>query len=122
MTCWKLYGRIFLKGGESLQTFTERAVMIIQQIPSGRVMTYGQVALEAGNPRGARQVVRVLHSMSAKYDLPWHRIINAQGGISTPENAEEKGQTQRQRLESEGVQFDNKGKVPLDIYRWHPPL
>ncbi|MDV6377260.1 MGMT family protein [Sporosarcina sp. GW1-11] len=105
-----------------MQTFTEKAVAIIRQIPAGHVMTYGQVASEAGNPRGARQVVRVLHSMSKKYDLPWHRIINAQGGISTPDNAEAKGDTQRQRLESEGIQFDDKGKIPLDIYRWHPPL
>ncbi|HEX5563862.1 MAG TPA: MGMT family protein, partial [Sporosarcina sp.] len=64
--------------------FTERVVQIIRDIPAGKVMTYGQVAAAAGNPRGARQVVRVLHSMSAKYDLPWHRIVNAQGGISTP--------------------------------------
>ncbi|AXI00506.1 DNA methyltransferase [Sporosarcina sp. PTS2304] len=105
-----------------MQSFTERVVAIIQQIPPGHVMTYGQVAAEAGNPRGARQVVRVLHSMSKKYDLPWHRIINAQGGISTPENAEEKGNAQRQRLTSEGVQFDDKGRIPLEIYRWHPPL
>ncbi|WP_153731113.1 MGMT family protein [Sporosarcina obsidiansis] len=105
-----------------MQTFTERVVSIIQQIPSGRIMTYGQVAAEAGNPRGARQVVRVLHSMSRKYDLPWHRIINAKGGISTPENAEEKGRTQRELLTSEGVQFDEKGCVPLETYRWHPPL
>ena len=45
-------------------------------------MTYGQVAAAAGSPRGARQVVRVLHSMSEKYGLPWHRIINVQGEIS----------------------------------------
>ncbi|WP_430541093.1 MGMT family protein [Sporosarcina thermotolerans] len=63
--------------------FTERAVKIIKEIPAGRVMTYGQVASAAGNPRGARQISRILHSMSAKYELPWHRIINAQGGIST---------------------------------------
>ncbi|ARK24751.1 DNA methyltransferase [Sporosarcina sp. P37] len=103
-----------------METFTERAVAIIQQIPPGYVMTYGQVAAEAGNPRGARQVVRVLHSMSAKYNLPWHRIINAQGGISTPENAEEKGNTQRERLLAEGVQFNANGRIALDIYRWHP--
>lgn len=105
-----------------METFTERAVQVIRQIPPGYVMTYGQVAAEAGNPRGARQVTRVLHSMSAKYNLPWHRIINAKGGISTPENAELKGETQRQRLETEGVQFDASGRIALETYRWHPPL
>ncbi|PID16097.1 DNA methyltransferase [Sporosarcina sp. P34] len=103
-----------------METFTEQAVAIIQAIPPGRVMTYGQVAAEAGNPRGARQISRILHSMSAKYELPWHRIINAQGGISTPENAQSKGETQRERLLAEGVQFNENGRVPLDTYRWHP--
>lgn len=45
-------------------TFTERAVAIIKQIPEGKVMTYGQIAGLAGSPQGARQVVRILHSMS----------------------------------------------------------
>ncbi|PIC79667.1 DNA methyltransferase [Sporosarcina sp. P18a] len=103
-----------------METFTEQAVAIIQAIPPGRVMTYGQVAAEAGNPRGARQISRILHSMSAKYELPWHRIINAQGGISTPENAQSKGETQRERLLAEGVQFNENGRVPLATYRWHP--
>lgn len=111
-----------MKGEVTLQTFTKQVIEIIQRIPAGHVMTYGQVAAEAGNPRGARQVVRVLHAMSAKYDLPWHRIINAQGGISTPENAEEKGSTQRQLLEAEGIQFSTNGKVNLEKYRWHPPI
>ncbi|MCG7343433.1 MGMT family protein [Sporosarcina sp. ACRSL] len=102
-----------------MSPFTERVVKIIKDIPSGRVMTYGQVAATAGNPRGARQVVRVLHSMSAKYDLPWHRIINAQGGISTPSDREEKG-LQRELLEAEGIKFMSNGKVDLDVYRWFP--
>lgn len=104
-----------------MEDFTKRAVVIISQIPAGYVMTYGQVATEAGNSRGARQISRILHSMSAKYGLPWHRVVNAQGGISTPEDREDKGLMQRERLEGEGVEFSLKGKIPLDIYRWHPP-
>lgn len=100
--------------------FTERVVRMIQQIPPGRVMTYGQVAAAAGNPRGARQIARVLHSMSAKHDLPWHRIINAQGGISTPTDREDKGSLQQELLEAEGVVFSSDGKVDLNKYRWFP--
>ena len=100
--------------------FTERTVKIISEIPAGRVMTYGQVASAAGNPRGARQVARILHSMSAKHRLPWHRIINAQGGISTPSDREEKGGLQRELLETEGVVFMDNGKVDLSVYRWFP--
>ena len=82
-----------------MNLFTERAIRIIQGIPAGHVMTYGQVAAAAGSPRGARQVVRVLHSMSKKYELPWHRIINAQGEISFTDG------DQRELLEMEGIIF-----------------
>lgn len=100
--------------------FTERVIGIIQGIPPGHVMTYGQVAAAAGSPRGARQVVRVLHSMSAKYELPWHRIINAQGSISAPSDTEGKAWHQRKLLEAEGVIFDMEGKVDLTVFRWFP--
>lgn len=66
--------------------FTEQVIRIIQSIPEGKVMTYGGVARAAGSPRGARQVVRILHSMSRKYKLPWHRVINAKGMIALTED------------------------------------
>ncbi|MFJ7935316.1 MGMT family protein [Sporosarcina sp. NPDC096371] len=97
-----------------MNVFTERVIRIIQGIPAGNVMTYGQVAAAAGSPRGARQVVRILHSMSEKYQLPWHRIINAKGEISFT------GGDQRELLEMEGIYFKN-GKVDLTTYRWFPP-
>lgn len=103
-----------------MNLFTERVIRIIKGIPAGHVMTYGQVAAAAGSPRGARQVVRVLHSMSKKYELPWHRIINVQGGISAPANAESKGDDQRGLLEMEGIKFNEDGKVDLTVYRWFP--
>jgi methylated-DNA-protein-cysteine methyltransferase related protein len=103
-----------------MNLFTERVIRIIQGIPVGKVMTYGQVAAAAGSPRGARQVVRVLHSMSANYELPWHRIINVQGGISAPAEVESKGFHQRELLEMEGVIFSKDGKVDLTMYRWFP--
>lgn len=53
-----------------MKAFTMKAIQVIQNIPSGKVMTYGQIAAQAGSPRGARQVARLLHSMSAKYELP----------------------------------------------------
>lgn len=56
----------------SEKTFTERVVEAIKRIPKGKVATYGQIATKAGNPFGARQVVRVLHTLSEKHDLPWH--------------------------------------------------
>ena len=64
-----------------MESFTECVIQLIQQIPPGNVMTYGQVAKLAGSPRGARQVVRILHSSSEKHQLPWHRVVNAKGEI-----------------------------------------
>lgn len=89
--------------------FTRQVMDIIKSIPYGKVMTYGQVALYAGNPRGARQVSRILHSMSEKHGLPWHRVINSQGGISL---TGEGGYLQGELLSQEGIRVINK-KIDL---------
>ncbi len=97
------------------QTFTQRVIALVKKIPRGKVATYGQVAALAGNPRGARQVVRALYTAGDEATLPWHRLINAQGAISlTGEDAKE----QRRRLAKEGVKFDAEGKIDLERYRW----
>ncbi|BCB02752.1 MGMT family protein [Bacillus sp. KH172YL63] len=99
-----------------MKPFTERAVNIIQNIPAGQVMTYGQVAACAGSPRAARQVVRILHSMSGKYNLPWHRVLNSKGEIGFRD--EEQMMTQRLSLEAEGVAFIGKNKIDLGEYQY----
>ena len=96
--------------------FTERAVKIIQSIPAGKVTTYGQIARMAGNPRGARQVARILHAMSESHGLPWHRIINAQGRIAL--SAPDAFALQKGLLEAEGILVDNSGCVDLSTYGW----
>ncbi len=98
-----------------MQPFTRKVVEIIQSIPEGRVMTYGQIAAEAGSPRGARQVVRILHSMSAAYSLPWHRVVNAKGEISLQDD---EGRFKQQLyLRGEGVEISEEGRVDLEAYR-----
>jgi methylated-DNA-protein-cysteine methyltransferase-like protein len=101
-----------------MMDFTEQVIEILQSVPSGKVVTYGQVARLAGNPRGARQVVRILHSMTNKYNLPWHRVINSQGKISIPDpfGAEE----QRGLLLSEGVEVSDNFRISLKTYQWDP--
>jgi methylated-DNA-protein-cysteine methyltransferase related protein len=103
-----------------LKSFTERAITIINNIPRGKVMTYGQIAKYAGSPRGARQVVRILHSMSEKFQLPWHRVINSKGEIGF----QDKEQFYRQKtfLESEGVILNHKGKIDLQSYQYQPEV
>lgn len=98
--------------------FTEKVIRIIQSIPEGKVMTYGGIARAAGSPRGARQVVRILHSMSKKYKLPWHRVINAKGMISLTED--ESSSLQKLYLLEEGIIFDKKETVDLKQFQFHP--
>ncbi|NNF98230.1 MAG: MGMT family protein [Desulfobacteraceae bacterium] len=98
--------------------FTQTIKNLIRQIPKGKVATYGYIAAMAGNPRGARQVARVLHSSSEKDGLPWHRIVNRLGRISLkPSQGYE---VQRQLLEKEGVVFDRQETIDLDRYLWRP--
>lgn len=92
--------------------FTEAVIHVISSIPRGTVMTYGQIAAYCGNPRGARQVSRILSSMSEKYQLPWHRVINSQGGISL---TGEPGFIQKELLLQEGIEVENK-KIDLKKY------
>jgi methylated-DNA-protein-cysteine methyltransferase-like protein len=102
-----------------LMPFTQRVVQVIQSIPQGKVIAYGHIAALAGNPRGARQVSRILHSMSGKHDLPWHRVINARGKISLPRG---RGyELQRALLESEGVLFSPGQTIDLQRCLWQPP-
>ena len=101
-----------------MYTFTEKALTIIKQIPPGKIMTYGQVAAVAGSPRAARQVTRILHSMSAKHSLPWHRIVNAQGRIVLRD--EEARFFQRKSLQAEGVEVDKDDCIDLSHYRFDP--
>lgn len=81
-------------------------------------MTYGQIAALAGSPRGARQIVRILHSMSEKYKLPWHRVINVKGKIGLQE--EEAFTLQKMYLQSEGVVVSETGEIDLSVYQHHP--
>lgn len=93
---------------------TQQIIRVIKAIPPGKVMTYGQVAEAAGNPRAARQVVRVLHAMSANHCLPWHRVVGAGGRISLPDECG--FNEQRALLEAEGVMFDLQGRIDMDIF------
>ena len=103
-----------------IEEFTKQVIRIISSIPSGKVLSYGRVATMAGAPRGARQVARILHSMSRKHDLPWHRVINVKGEISLPKYGGY--DEQKARLQHEGVEFDNKDRVDLDKYLWKNEL
>lgn len=101
-----------------MQEFTKQAIEIMKSIPQGKVMSYGQVARLAGSPKGARQVVRILHSMSEKEGIPWHRIVNVKGEIAMQDH--EGRYTQRMLLEEEGLAVEPGGKVSLERYQHFP--
>jgi methylated-DNA-protein-cysteine methyltransferase related protein len=96
-----------------------RIYAVVRRIPRGRVATYGQVAELAGLAGHARQVGYALHALPSATALPWHRVINASGGVSL--RSSPGGElTQRQLLEDEGVEFDLRGRVRLGKVQWKP--
>ena len=94
---------------------TLRIIQAIKAIPKGKVSSYRDLALTAGLPNGARQTVRVLHSLTEKYDLPWHRVIRADGSIALEEGAGR--ELQIQLLRSEGVDVTPEGKVDMSRFK-----
>lgn len=90
---------------------------VVQQIPKGKVATYGQVALLAGNPRWARVVGYALHNNPAPGLIPCHRVVNREGKVADA-FVFGGGGVQRQLLEEEGIIFEKDGYIDLDKYQW----
>jgi len=99
------------------KTYRERVYEIVRQIPIGKVMTYGQLAIILGEGYTARTVGYVMHGSDE--GVPWQRVINSQGKCSTgrltiPINL------QQELLEAEGVVFNATGKCDLAKLLWFP--
>jgi methylated-DNA-protein-cysteine methyltransferase-like protein len=92
----------------------------VARIPRGRVATYGQVARLANLPGQARLVGYALAALVEGSRIPWHRVVNARGGISLRSDEGPAGILQRLRLEREKVVFDAEGRIRLERYRWRP--
>jgi methylated-DNA-protein-cysteine methyltransferase-like protein len=93
---------------------TRRIIEQILAVPRGRVSCYRDIAIKAGIPNGARQTVRVLHSMSEKYNLPWYRIIRSNGSIALAEGEGRK--LQISLLCAEGVEVSVQGRVDMERF------
>lgn len=94
-----------------------RIYAVVRRIPAGSVATYGQVAAVAGLPGRARQVGYALNALPTPHNVPWQRVINAQGRISSRADPLDEDR-QRGMLESEGVIFDSRGRVDLGRFGW----
>jgi methylated-DNA-protein-cysteine methyltransferase-like protein len=105
--------------GAENRSLSQRISDVVAAVPPGRVVTYGQVAAMAGNPRAARQVVRILNAWSAKRGLPWFRVVNREGRISLRSGGGM--EQQRALLESEGIVFGLDGRIEMRQFQWQGP-
>ena len=101
---------------QSDQSFKEDIYKLVAQIPQGRLMTYGQIAALCGRPRAAWEVGQIAHF--GPTELPWHRVVNKQGGLA-------KGWPggvgiQRQLLADEGVLTNESLQVDILKLQWWP--
>ena len=94
----------------------ERIWQVVASIPAGCVATYGQIAALAGLPGYARRVGRAMATLPSATRIPWHRVVNAQGRLSTSGAARAR---QSQRLRAEGVSVLD-ARLDLGRFRWRP--
>ena len=94
-----------------------RIYQVVGQVLHGAVSTYGDIAAIVGDGCDARAVGYALNEIpkGSESTIPWQRIVNRAGGIST------RGPLQRRLLENEGIVFDARGRVDMTRYRWRGP-
>lgn len=100
--------------------FNQLVYALARQIPPGQVASYGQLALLAGNPRGARVVGYAMHRVPDGSDVPCHRVVFRDGSLCQG-FAFGGTDLQRQMLAAEGVTFDSEGRVDMARHRWAGP-
>jgi len=95
--------------------FKEAIYALVAQIPKGRLMTYGQLAALCGRPQAAWEVGQIAHFGPS--ELPWHRVVNKQGGLAKgwPGGID----IHRQLLEAEGVEVQDYAVDILNL-QWSP--
>lgn len=121
MTCYCARGVFFLCYTLSMPDFREAVLTFVKAVPKGKVVTYGQVALLIGSPQKPRQVGMVLRGLKdLEGDVPWQRVVNSQGGISTYKVGT--GELQKALLESEGVKVKRDNTIELKHYQWWPEV
>lgn len=96
-------------------TVFEEVYMVVGRIPKGKVMTYGTVARLIGNPRMSRVVGYALHVNPDPLRIPCHRVVKRFGEVSSA-FAFGGGNVQRELLLSEGVEFDENGRVKKEYF------
>lgn len=112
MRCWS-----FFVQKEPEANFRERVEAMVAQIPAGKVMTYGQLAVLCGSPRAARIVGGIAHYGNP--DLPWQRVVNRHGGLASGYPGGKAGHAEV--LVAEGYKVTDYA-VDIDACLWKPAL
>ena len=98
------------------ESFLYMVYAIVEEIPKGKVASYGQIADLAGRPQNSRLIGRAL-AMSGIYgSFPCHRVVNHQGRLVPGWNE------QYDLLAEEGVVFTDKGFVDMKECQWKQGL
>jgi methylated-DNA-protein-cysteine methyltransferase-like protein len=111
-----------MAGGEERQSFDQRVMEVVVQIPPGQLATYGQIAELIGAWGAARQVGWALRRLPLPSPIPWHRVVNTHGCISLSPAREGSDWIQAELLRAEGIAVDERGRLPLARHRWRPQL
>jgi methylated-DNA-protein-cysteine methyltransferase-like protein len=99
-------------------TFKQKVLKLISQIPKGKIVSYGFIAIIAGKPRGAREVGWILSSTDENSSIPWWRVINSKGFISIKNSMISK-ELQKEMLEKENIYVDKNFMIDLKKYHWN---
>ncbi len=95
--------------------FTQQVYQLVRKIPQGRVMTYGQIAFLAGQPKAARVVGNILHQNPDPKDIPCHRVVSKNGEVGR--NYRFGGwKEQKRKLKKEGIEFKDERHVNLEKF------
>ena len=92
----------------------KKVYLLLASIPPGQVTTYGRIAKCLNLSQSARLIGRILSQLPEDTSLPWHRVVNAKGEISLPQDSNSY-RIQKTRLENEGIVFTN-GRIKLQKY------
>jgi len=95
-----------------LNPFFKQVYDVVERIPYGKVISYGEIARLLGRPRAAREVGWAMRNCPD--GLPWQRVVMADGSITGGVFAD----IRRALLESEDVVFLPDGRVDMDSCRW----
>ena len=105
-----------------MSEFKNAVIYIIRQVPTGSVVSYGQIAAYAGVPRAARQVGWILNQNEGKIELPWWRVVNNQGRISIKGTQFNTPLLMKKMLENENIHVNDDYTFDIEKYRFRPTV